>query len=203
MSLLRKTKIVATIGPKTDSFDALIDLMEAGVDVCRINCSHSTPDKIKRLVATIRRAASTANRSVGILLDLQGPKIRTGVIEPPLLLKEGDTLRIVMDENYEHHDKMIGTTWPSMSTDVKVGENTFCRWALAGEVSKIILREDRPDIVEIKMTVAGTLGCKGINLPESNIQAPALTPKDEVDLKAGVLAGVDYVAFVIRQAWKI
>ena len=87
MSPLRKTKIVATIGPKTESLEALISILEAGVDICRVNCSHCTPAKIRRLIANIRRAGSTLGRSVGILLDLQGPKIRTGTIEPPLNLK--------------------------------------------------------------------------------------------------------------------
>ena len=91
MTLLRKTKIVATIGPATKSIEALMDIMQAGVDVCRVNCSHCNAQEIRSSVANIRRAAATLGRSVSILLDLQGPKIRTGEHMGELDLKKGDT----------------------------------------------------------------------------------------------------------------
>jgi pyruvate kinase len=196
MSVLRKTKIVATIGPKTESLEDLISILEAGVDICRVNCSHCDHDKIRRSIANIRRAAATLNRSVGILLDLQGPKIRTGTIEPPLDLQKGDTLTIVMSKDYTAQMNRIGTTWPSMSEDVDVGDPVlFADGALSGTVTAIRNFEDQPSEVDIEMTVAGLLQSrKGINLPSSNIKAPALTPKDEGDLVVGVEAGVDYVA---------
>ena len=193
---LRKTKIVATIGPRTESLEDLTSILEAGVDICRVNCSHCDHDKIRRSVATIRRAAAQLGRSVAILLDLQGPKIRTGVIEPPLDLKKGDTLTVVMSKEYVSQGYRIGTTWPTMSKDVDAGDAVlFADGALSGTVTAVRTFEDQPDEVDIEMSVGGELKSrKGINLPESNIKAPALTPKDEGDLVVGVKAGVDYVA---------
>ena len=197
MQTLRKTKIVATIGPRTESLSALKEIMKAGVDVCRINCSHCDHQKIQRLIANIRRAAAEIHRSIAILLDLQGPKIRTGKIDPPLKLDNGSVLTIVMDSDYKHHDYRIGTTWPTMSKDVDKGDIVlFADGALSGIVKDIREGTDNaPAEVDILIEVGGELKShKGINLPHSDIKAPALTPKDEGDLVVGVLGGVDYVA---------
>jgi len=196
MSTLRKTKIVATIGPKTNNIEMLMSIMEAGVDICRVNCSHCTPEKIRRSVSNIRRAAAQLGRSVGILLDLQGPKIRTGTIEPPLQLETGDTLTVVMSKEYVSQDHKIGTTWPTMAQDVDIGDPVlFADGALSGTVTNIRHFDDKPAEVDIEMIVGGELKSrKGINLPDSDIKAPALTEKDEGDLVVGVEAGVDYVA---------
>ena len=194
----RKTKIVATIGPAIGSPDKLSKALEAGVDVCRVNCSHcKSGDDIRRNIANVRRAGASLGRSVAILLDLQGPKIRTGEIEPPLPLQKGDILTVVMDKNYVHHDRKIGTTWPTMAEDVEIDEKVlFADGELQGIVSDIRYGNDSmPSEVDIRMTVGGYLKSrKGINLPESDIKAPALTEKDVVDLEVGVNAGVDYVA---------
>jgi pyruvate kinase len=202
----RKTKIVATLGPSSSSMDSLKQLLVAGVDVCRINCSHCDASMIRRFVATIRRAASELDRSVGILLDLQGPKIRTGIIEPPLLLEPGDVLTVVMEQGFVCTGKRIGTTWPSMAEDVKPGERVlFSDGALSGQVIGIRQGGDSPAEVDIRIELGGELKSrKGINLPTSDIQAPALTAKDEADLIVGVQAGVDYVALsFVRHAQDI
>jgi pyruvate kinase len=113
MGMTRRTKIVATIGPSSREPADLRAILEAGVDVCRINCSHATHDAIERDIARIRRLAVELGRHVGILLDLQGPKIRTGEIEPPLTLVRGDLLEIVMDPDFHASGKRVGTTWPT------------------------------------------------------------------------------------------
>ncbi|MBM74211.1 MAG: pyruvate kinase [Proteobacteria bacterium] len=202
--MLRKTKIVATIGPATSSIENMTNILEAGVDICRVNCSHCSPEQIRSTISTIRRAANHLQRSVGVLLDLQGPKIRTGVIEPPLNLNKEDVLTVVMDQNYkptndEGKERFIGTTWPTMVNDVAVGERVlFADGALSGTVSGIRTKEEGTSgfaEIDITMINGGELKSrKGINLPESNIKAPALTPKDEADLITGVRAGADYVA---------
>src|SRR5687767_2955188 len=97
-STTRRTRIVATLGPATRQPGVLEAIMRAGVDVCRINCSHGDPESIRADIARVRRVAIQQSRSVAILLDLQGPKIRTGVIEPPLHLAGGDVLTVVMDK---------------------------------------------------------------------------------------------------------
>ena len=187
----RRTKIVATIGPATAESAQLKDLLDAGVDVCRINCSHSDADGIRKGVARIRRAAISLNKHVAILLDLQGPKIRTGPASSPLQLPDGAILTVVMDETLEAEGTRIGTTWPSMASDVQPGERVlFADGALTGNIHAV-----RTNEVDIKIDHGGMLGAhKGINLPQSSIQAPALTPKDREDLAVGVAAGVDYVA---------
>ena len=191
MGMNRRTKIVATIGPSSREPADLKALLEAGVDVCRINCSHATHDAIERDIARIRRIAVELDRHIGILLDLQGPKIRTGEIEPPLTLVRGDLLEVVMDPDFHASGKRVGTTWPTLSSDVKVGEPVlFADGALSGEVVTVT-----PTVVTIRMIDGGVLGShKGINLPASKIQAPALTEKDIGDLEVGVRAGADYVA---------
>ena len=192
----RHTKIVATIGPGSRDPETLRALLQAGVDVARINCSHATADGIRSDVARIRRAATELGRNVAILLDLQGPKIRTGTIDPPVDLATGDVLTVVMDGR-EAVGKRVGTTWPTMADDVKVGEAVlFADGALTGTVAAVRpAGADGPAEVDIEIIHGGPLGSrKGINLPDTDIQAPALTEKDKADLAVGVAAGVDYVA---------
>lgn len=188
----RRTKIVATIGPATASTEDLERLFNAGVNVARVNCSHSNAEGIRQSVSRIRRSALKANKTVAILLDLQGPKIRTGPGEP-IALEPGDTLTVAMDPELKASGKRVGTTWPSMVHDVAVGDRVlFADGALSGNVAAV--RTDDGE-VDIQMDDGGHLGShKGINLPESNIQAPALTDKDRADLAVGIAAGVDWVA---------
>ncbi len=192
----RHTRIVATIGPRSRTPEMLRDLLVQGVDVARINCSHASHDVIRADVARIRRAAVETSRNVAILLDLQGPKIRTGKIPEPLDLPEGSVLTVVMDPDVVGEERRCGTTWPTMANDVKVGEMVlFADGALGGEVDALRFPEGAPAEVDIRISAGGKLGShKGINLPETDIQAPALTPKDRADLAVGVAAGVDYVA---------
>lgn len=189
-----KTKIVATIGPATSGPVQLEALLEAGVDVCRINCSHATAEVIQADVARIRRSAINLDTRVAILLDLQGPKIRTGAADTPILLDSGDTLTVVMDPDFEATGTSVGTTWPTMIDDVQIGEVVlFADGALSGSVTAV--RPGSPGEVDIQIDAGGSLGShKGINLPQTKIQAPALTEKDIADLAVGVKAGVDYVA---------
>ena len=192
----RHTRIVATIGPRSRTPDMLRALLEQGVDVARINCSHASHEVIRADVARIRRAAVETGRNVAILLDLQGPKIRTGKIPTPLELPEGSVLTVVMDPELVGEGRRCGTTWPTMADDVKVGETVlFADGALGGDVAAVRRPEGGPAEVDIRITAGGALGShKGINLPQTDIQAPALTEKDRADLAVGVSAGVDYVA---------
>ena len=109
----RRTKIVATIGPATQDSENLESLFAAGVDVARINCSHLQADGIRQGVSRIRRTAMGMEKNVAILLDLQGPKIRTGPGEA-IDLKKGDILTVRMDPNLEANGQTVGTSWPSM-----------------------------------------------------------------------------------------
>ena len=187
----RRTKIVATIGPASRDPAVLRELLRAGVDVCRINCSHATADVIRQDIARIRRLSAEMGRNVAVLLDLQGPKIRTGPAPVPLTLAPGDVLTVVMDESFVASGKRIGTTWTRMAEDAKPGEPVlFADGALAGTI--VAVREGE---VDIRIDEGGSLGAhKGINLPGTAINAPALTDKDIADVEVGVRAGVDWIA---------
>ncbi len=197
MSTRRKTKIVATIGPASRSREVIRELVQAGLDVARINCSHATPGSIRTDVARIRQVATELGAQVAILLDLQGPKIRVGTCEPPVALATGDLLTVVMDDTLAASGRRVGTTWVTMADDVQPGEPVlFADGELSGTVAAVRAATSAgPAEVDIRMVHGGLLKSrKGINLPETAIQAPALTDKDRRDLGEGVEAGVDYVA---------
>lgn len=196
--LQTRTKIVATLGPASWEEPMLTDLIVAGVDVCRINCSHADHDSIRRQVARVRRAAMRLARPVGILLDLQGPKIRTSKVPEPLDLSPGDVLTVVMTpENIskDRNDRRVGTTYPEMADDVQPGDRVlFADGALGGEVVAV-RRELTPAEVDIRIDIGGQLGSnKGINLPGVKMSVPCLTEKDLGDLAVGLEVGVDFVA---------
>jgi pyruvate kinase len=203
----RSTKIVATIGPASREPKVLRNLIEAGVDVCRINCSHSTHEMIRAEVANIRRQASATGRPVSILLDLQGPKIRTGPINPALVLTVGDELEVRADDtlgglHLAPGRFACGTTYAALAHDVVPGDTVlFADGALGGVVVSSDTTADPPSST-IRITQGGSLGAhKGINLPGVEISAASLTPKDRADLEVGAAAGVDYVALsFVRQA---
>ena len=209
----RRTRIVATLGPATRTPEAITALIEAGVNVCRINCSHATPDGIRESIARVRRAAQALSRPVGILLDLQGPKIRTGALLAPLPLASGDRLVVRMDEDYVPpltapdgtagtRTYTIGTTWLGLARDVTPGDTVlFADGALSGVV-EYVHRDHTPAEVTIRIVDGGDLGAfKGINLPGTPVSAPCLTEKDIADLEIGVRAGVDFVALsFVREA---
>ncbi|MFT5683439.1 MAG: pyruvate kinase, partial [Myxococcota bacterium] len=171
MSIPRKTRIVATIGPASRPPEVLEGLLRAGVDVCRINCSHGSADSIRADISRIRRTATQLGQTIAILLDLQGPKIRTGTIDPPLRLNEGDVLTIVMDSKLEAVGTRIGTTWPTMANDVEAGEQVlFADGALSGTITSV-RRDLSPAEIDIRIVDGGVLSSrKGIKLPNTTIR---------------------------------
>lgn len=195
-SLETRTKIVATLGPASWEPDALRAILEAGVDVLRINGSHADEATIRRVVARGRRAAAEVGRPVAILLDLQGPKIRTGPVDTPLELPDGSTLTLVMDPALRGTGARVGTTWPEMVDDVTVGDVVlFADGALGGRVAAIRRPDGAPAEVDILLEFGGSLGShKGINLPGVATSVPSMTDKDRADLLVGLDVGIDYVA---------
>jgi pyruvate kinase len=194
-----RTKIVATLGPASWDEPMLSRLLEAGVDVFRINCSHAGHEGVRKQVARVRRAAAQADQPTAILLDLQGPKIRTGAVPTPLQLPAGSVLTVVMDPDYTGEGTRVGTTYPQMAGDVRPGDVVlFADGALAGAV--VAVRAGAPAEVDIRIDQGGELGShKGINLPGVAMSVPSLTDKDRADLALGVELGVDYVALSFVQ----
>jgi pyruvate kinase len=195
---MRHTKIIATLGPASDSDETIGALIDAGTDVFRLNFSHGTHDTHAAVVERVRAAAARAGRSVGLMQDLSGPKIRTGTLRQgaPLSLARGDTLRVAIGDGVGEP----GRVWTTYDlTAVPKGGTLLL------DDGHIQLRVDAVEASELVTTVVdgGMLGeHKGINVPGAVLPSAGLTPKDADDLKFGARLGVDFVAlsFVQRAA---
>jgi len=188
---MRRAKIVATLGPASSSYDQLRVLIEAGVDVARMNLSHGSYDVHEQIYRDVRRAASDLDKPVGVFIDLQGPKIRlTKFKDGPVLLEKGATFRITTDD-IDGDVNICGTTFKGLPGDVNVGD------FLLIDDGKVKLRAVEVNdttvttIVEVPGQVSNN---KGINLPGVAVNVPALSEKDEDDLRWGLKLGVDMVA---------
>jgi pyruvate kinase len=197
---VRRTKIVATIGPASSSETAIGQLVGAGVDIFRLNFSHGSHESHGAAIAQVRAASERHGRCVALLQDLSGPKVRTGALRggAPLTLSPGDELRIVADNSVGQPGR-ISTTYAELPHAVRHGD------VLLLDDGRIQLRVEESSGSEIRTTVVdgGLLGeHKGINAPGVLLPSGALTAKDLEDLKFGVAAGVDFVAlsFVQRAA---
>ncbi|HTI43508.1 MAG TPA: pyruvate kinase [Vicinamibacterales bacterium] len=193
---MRQTKIVATVGPSSDSDETIRALIAAGTDVFRLNFSHGTHETHGAAMARIRAAAQEADRYVAIMQDLSGPKIRTGELKnhQPIELTAGNALRIVIGDE-PGDSSMVSTTY-DLAKAVSPGS------ALLLDDGHIQLRVEGVEGHELRTSVVegGTLGeHKGINVPGVVLPAGALTPKDVDDLNFGARAGVDYVALSFVQ----
>ncbi len=196
---MRRTKIVATIGPSSSSPEMLDRLLAAGIDVARLNFSHGTHADHAERIIQLRAAAKRANKPLAILQDLQGPKIRTGSLvgHTPVMLKHGERF-VITNVPTEGTAQRVSTTYQALPTDVKVGDRILLS---DGLIELRVLRSDGTE-VETEVVFGGELReNQGINLPGVNVSAPALTPKDLADLEFGLAHGVDYVALsFVRRA---
>jgi pyruvate kinase len=196
---MRFTKIVCTIGPACSSEDKLAQLIEAGMNVARLNFSHGTHDDHAANVGRIRRVANRLNRPVAILQDLQGPKIRTGWLtdHQPVELNDGAEL-VITTREVDGTAREVSTTYEGLPADVHAGDRILLDDGL------LELRVERVDggDVHTRIVHGGTLKeHKGINLPGVIVNTPSLTDKDRIDLAFGVQQQVDYVALsFVRRA---
>ena len=194
---MRHTKIIATVGPASDSDEMLDALIAAGTDIFRLNFSHGTHESQAATFARIREAARRARREVGVLQDLGGPKIRTGPLEGghPIQVKPGEPLVIETGE-FAGHPGHLSTAFAGLARAVRPGD----RLLLAD--GSIELRVETADGTRIETTVVegGEIGeHKGINAPGVPLPASAITPKDIADLQFGLTLGVDMVALSFVQ----
>jgi pyruvate kinase len=188
----RRAKIVCTLGPASNSEITLRDLMRFGMDVCRLNFSHGTHEEHARLIERIRRIAHKEGRTICILQDLQGPKIRTGRLKNrmPVTLKTGQKL-IITPNDVAGTAQVISTTFQTLAREVEPG----ARILLSDGLIELRVKSIRGSEVECEVVNGGTLGeHKGINLPGTLVSVPSLTEKDEKDLEFGIRNGVDMVA---------
>jgi len=189
---VRRTKIIATVGPATSGEGPLRELVAAGVDVFRLNFSHGSHDAHGEVVARIRAVAAEAGRSVALLQDLSGPKIRTGLLRDhsPLTLAAGDELVIAVG-NFLGAPGRVATSYEYLPSLVKPGDTLLLD---DGRIQLEVIEGDRQQI-RTRVVDGGALGeHKGINAPGVPLPASGLTDKDKADLAFGVRAGVDFVA---------
>lgn len=188
----RATKIVATLGPASRNPDTLRRMIDAGMSVARINFSHGDRDDHRASVELIRAIAAEKGRAIGILQDLQGPKIRVARFEDEggILLEPGDLFSITMD-NEPGNKQRVGTTYKGLAADVRPGMTLLLDDGnLALRVLKVLEGE-----VQTRVLVGGPLkNNKGINVPEAELSVPALSDKDVSDLEFGAELGADWVA---------
>ncbi|MFI5207712.1 MAG: pyruvate kinase [Gemmatimonadales bacterium] len=192
---IRRTKIVATLGPATSSAASLAALVSAGIDVARINASHGTAAQRAQLVELVRAAATRAGRPVAVLLDLQGPRIRVGDLPAPISLAPGQQITFAPEGTAAKGQ--IPTTY-DLARDVTKGARVLLDDGLiAAEVTAV-----RAPLVEAKVIYGGELKShKGMNLPGIQVSAPPLTEKDREDAAFGGAHDVDYVALsFVRRA---
>lgn len=195
----RRAKIVCTIGPV--SRDCLGDLIEAGMDVARLNFSHGTHAEHARVIADLRRLSAQVGRPVAILQDLQGPKIRTGLhADGPVELVAGQSF-VITTEEIPGDARRVSTTYEPLVRDVAEGDEIL----LSDGLLRLIVRGVRGADVECEVIDGGVLRERaGINLPGVELSVPSLTEKDRQDLAFGIAQGVDFVALsFVRRAGDI
>ncbi|MEP7199440.1 MAG: pyruvate kinase [Chloroflexota bacterium] len=197
--IARKTKIVATLGPASRSESQLEALIAAGVNIMRVNFSHSTHEEHAETIARVRRVAECMGQPIGILQDLQGPKIRTGWLadHQTLELKDNSLLTITT-RDIVGAGNIVSTTYQDLPRDVHPDD---CILVDDGNIELHVV-EVKADSVVTQVVHGGPLGeHKGINLPGVNISIPALSAKDHDDLAFGLALGVDYIAIsFVRRA---
>ena len=191
MGTFRRTKIVATLGPASSDPSVLRQLIDAGVDVCRLNFSHGDHEEKRTLIARIREVSDAAGKPVAILQDLQGPKIRVGPLTvPEVLLKEGQVIRIYGDDR-PGNEKFISIGYEPLARDMKPGDLIFIDDGLV-ELRTVAVEGD--SIIAETLVGGGVRPRQGVNFPGVPLDTPCLTEKDEADLLFGLEAGVDMVA---------
>lgn len=198
---MKKTKIVCTLGPSSSTLPVIKELIRAGMDVARINFSHGTHEQHGELIRLVRQAARELGREIGVLADIQGPKIRTGVLPEPLELEEGSRLYLVKEERarpegVEH--PVIPVDYEYLLEDLSIGNSVYLNDGLIHlQVEKVV-----DDALLCRVVEGGRLQSrKGVSLPGVSVRLPAVTEKDLRDLEFLAKTGVDFIALsFVRRA---
>ncbi|MEY4964624.1 MAG: hypothetical protein RL274_207 [Pseudomonadota bacterium] len=192
----RKTKILATLGPASNTKAMMQALFDAGVDVFRINMSHTSHEMLKQMVGELRSLSEEVGRPIGVLCDLQGPKIRLGRLNGgPRMLKEGERVKLILGETSNTPDE-LPIPHPEIFQAIKQ------KHALLIDDGKVRLRLLRKadTFAEAVVEVAGEIkDRKGVNMPDTLLPMSAMTPKDRADLDAALELGVDWIALSFVQ----
>ena len=189
---MKRTKIVATIGPSTNSVEIVENLIRSGLDVARLNFSHGDYKQHSEYIDNVRKASKKLSKPIAILQDLSGPKIRVGNLDESINLAFGDELFIVKDKSrYEDKKNAVGISYPEIIDELVVGQNL----SMADGLIRLVIKERDKDHVKCEVLNGGVLSSrKGINFPYFDPNIKSFTEKDMADLVFGVGKGVDIVA---------
>lgn len=195
-----RTKIVATVGPACDTYDKLLELVRAGVNIFRLNFSHGTHEDKDRIIKLIREINDKEPYNIAILADLQGPKLRVGEIENgSMLIEPGQILTFQSRQKVVGNKESIYVSYPNLHEDVEVGNKILID---DGKLEVVVKEITKEGDIKVQVTYGGILSPKkGVNLPDTNISLPALTEKDLIDLEFIIGQEVDWVALsFVRKA---
>ena len=188
---MRKTKIICTLGPASEKPEVLRQLMVQGADVFRLNMSHATHDWVRQIVPEIRGIAEDVGRPVAILLDTQGPAIRTGDLQTNLELKPGDILEFTVRGARSEEAYSVDVNYDGLINDISAGDTVL----VDNGVIQLLVLEKQQNRIRCKVLTPGTLGSRRhINLPGVRVNLPPLTQKDLADVRVGAEVAVDFVA---------
>ena len=188
---MRKTKIIATLGPASESPEMLRSLIEAGVNCFRLNMSHGTHDWVRAIVPRIRNVARDAQRITGILMDTQGPAIRTGDLPVKLNLKPGDIFEFTVRGEKSEEQFSVDVNYDGLIDDVGIGDTVL----VDNGVLHMKVLEKLGNRLLCEVLTEGVMGSRRhINLPGVKVNLPPLTEKDLADVELGAELGVDFVA---------
>ena len=188
----KRTKIVATLGPACNSKTKLKNLIRAGVNVFRINFSHATYDEVDHYIEIIKELNKELDSNVAVLADLQGPKIRLGNMHDNVSIKKGEIISFDCKSDFVGDKSKASISYPDFAKDVKKGDKVLVD---DGKLIFEVISTDKKSIVKLKNIQGGVISSrKGINLPNTKISTPSLTPKDKKDLFFAISKEVDWIA---------
>lgn len=188
----KRTKIVATLGPATSSKEVLKRMILEGVDVFRVNFSHANYDNVRDVIKIIRDLGDELGTTTAILGDLQGPKLRVGMMKEEVIVEPGDTISFCTGDEFEGTSEKVYMNYDNFPKDVKKGERVLLD---DGKLMFEVIETNKKDEVKTKVLQGGPLRSKkGVNLPNTNISLPALTAKDKEDAIFAISQNVDWIA---------
>lgn len=191
LNAMRTSKIICTLGPATESPEMLAEMIKAGADIFRLNMSHATHDWVRTIVRNIRRVSADLGSVTGILMDTQGPAIRTGDLKSKLNLKPGDIFEFTVRGSKSVEEYSVDVNYDGLVDDIHVGDTVL----VDNGVMHMKVLEKNAKVIRCQVLTAGVLGSRRhINLPGVKVNLPPLTEKDLADVELGASLGVDFVA---------
>ena len=195
----RHTKIIATLGPATESKQKLTEMIEAGVDVLRLNMAHASHQWVAEAMWHVREVSASIGRQVAVMMDVKGPEIRTGVVEAPIPLEVGSHVEFHIEGAGPSAGlPAVSVNYPGLPADLEVGNVVLVD---SGLIRMRVFEKDEERVRLEVLTPGELISKRHINLPGVQVKLPALTEKDKADLSAGIESGIDFVALsFVRQA---